>query len=91
MNHYSFRALTPDGKIVFETTEPAKNIGEAIAIGLRTAREVKSRQPLGIGSSRWFIDILDASGCWLMSVPLAMVSRETSTNDLWRRASPRPR
>ena len=38
MNHYSFRALTPDGKIVFETTEPAKNIGEAIAIGLLPAR-----------------------------------------------------
>ncbi len=88
MNDYCFRAITPDGKTVFEARRPAKNIGEEIAVGLRTAGEVKSRQPLDSACDRWFIDILDASGCWLMSIPLAMVSREDSLNDLWRRASP---
>ena len=85
MDYYCFRAITPDGKTVFETTSPAKNIGEAIAVGLRAAGEVKSRQPLDSCCDRWFIDILDPSGCWLMSVPLAMVSRDASTNALWRR------
>jgi hypothetical protein len=89
MNDYCFRAITPDGTTVFEATSPAKNIGEAIAVGLRTAREVKNHQPLDTACDRWFIDILDSGGCWLMSLPLAMVSRETSTNDLWRQASPR--
>ena len=74
MSHYSFRTLTPDGKIVFETTSPAKDIREAIAIGLQTAGDIERRQPIATGRDTWFVDILDPSGCWLMSVPLAMVS-----------------
>ena len=88
MDYYCFRAITPDGKTVFETRSPAKNIREAIAVGFQTAREVKSRQPVGSSADRWFMEILDPFGCWLMSLPLAMVSREDSLNDLWRRASP---
>jgi hypothetical protein len=91
MNNYRFRAITPDGSTVFEATRPAKNIGEAIAVGLRTADEVKSRQPLDPAYDRWFIDIQDSSGCWLTSVPVVMDSREASTNDLWQRASPASR
>ncbi len=85
MNHYCFRAITSDGKTVFETTGPAKNIGEAIAVGLRTAGDVKSRQPLDASCDTWFIDILDPSGCWLMSIPLAMASRRAGTAAQWRR------
>lgn len=71
MDHYCFRAMTPDGKIMFETKSPAETLGEAVAVGLRTAGEVKSRQPL---------DVLrhDPFGCWLMSLPLAMMSRQAS-------------
>lgn len=87
MEDYRFRAITPDGRTVFEATSPAKSIGDAIAVGLRTAGEVKNRESLDSCCDRWFIDILDPSGCWLMSLPLAMVSREADTNGL-RRAAP---
>ncbi len=80
MSDYHFRTLTPDGRIVFETTSPAKSLGDAIAFDLKTAGDVKSRHPAGTGCSTWFVDILDQSGCWLMSVPLAMATRNSDAN-----------
>ena len=76
MAHYSFRTITPDGRTVFETTSAAKSLREAIAFGFSTACEVKSRQLDEVSCDTWFIDILDSAGCWLMSVPFAMVSRK---------------
>lgn len=86
MDHYRFRTITPDGTTVFETTSAAEDIREAIAVGFRTAREVKSRQPTHVDCDTWFVDIFDPFGCWVLSLPLAMVSRESGTNDIWRHA-----
>ena len=80
MAHYSFRTITPDGRTVFETTSAAKSLREAIAFGFSTARDIKSRQPDEVGCDTWFIDILDPSGCWLTSVPFALVSRNTQAH-----------
>ncbi|HEX2135922.1 MAG TPA: hypothetical protein VHG30_08445 [Microvirga sp.] len=80
MAEYKYRTIAADGRTVSETSGLAKNLREAIAFGFSTARDVKSRQPDEASCDTWFIDILDPSGCWLMSVPFAMVSRKTEEN-----------
>ena len=80
MAEYRYRTITADGRTVLETTGSAKTMREAIALGFSTARDVKNGQPDGASCNAWFIDILDPSGCWLMSVPFAMVSRGTEAS-----------
>ena len=80
MAEYRYRTITADGRTVAETTGPAKNLREAIAFGFSTARDIKSRQPDEVSCDTWFIDIMDQSGCWLMSVPFVMVSRKAEAN-----------
>ena len=80
MAQYSYRTIGTDGRTVSETTSPAEDLSEAIAFGFSTARDIKSRQPDGVSCDTWFIDIMDQSGCWLMSVPFAMVSRKAEAN-----------
>ena len=80
MAQYRYRTIAADGRTVYETTGPAKSLREAIAFGFTTAREVKTRQPDEVSCDTWFIDIMDQSGCWLMSIPFAMVSRKTEAD-----------
>ena len=74
---YRFRIVKLDGSVVAETTNTATTMNEAVAVAFGIAAETKRREPVGSGCSAWSVEIIDPVGCWLMSIPLAMASRQT--------------
>jgi hypothetical protein len=75
MRNFHFRTVTPDGRLIEQSVRAAGDLNEAIDIGLQIAEEIKGREAGGLDCERWLVDIFDAGGHWVMSLPFAMVRR----------------
>lgn len=68
---YRLRSVRPDGLVVHECATAAADLTQAQADARQLARSVIAAAPTGKSWAGWSVDVLNASGQWVLRVPFS--------------------